>query len=94
MKEENCPRNTWKHLESPPENVEKYHYAGCGLDDIYLINGFTRVATNYGDGVTVNDVDGLHKAIGRNLAINKKELSGKELRFLRKEIDLTQAELG
>ena len=85
---------SWKCLEHPPENAEKYHYTGCGLDNIYLVNGFTHQPSNYGAGVTVNDVDGLHRAIGENLATNKKELSGKELRFLRKEMDLTQAELG
>jgi DNA-binding transcriptional regulator YiaG len=35
----------------------------------------------------------LHRAIGAFLVTEKKVLSGKELRFIRKEMDLTQAEL-
>jgi DNA-binding transcriptional regulator YiaG len=42
----------------------------------------------------VRDADELHRAIGLFLVRNKKVFCGKELRFLRKEMDLTQSELG
>lgn len=74
--------------------LEPLHYTMCGLDDIYLLNGFERKKTAHGDGVTVSAIDGLHKAIGFALITDRKTLTPKELRFLRKEMSLTQAELG
>lgn len=73
---------------------KSYHYKQCGLDDVYLLNGFKEKKTPYGNGVTITDVDGLHRAIGYLLVRERKALSAKELRFLRKEMGLTQAELG
>ena len=71
-----------------------YHYTLCGLDDVYLVNGYERKSTPYGDGVVVQNMDELHRAIGEHLVCSKKTLTGKELRFLRHEMDLTQAHLG
>lgn len=76
------------------EDRAPYHYTECGLDDVYLLSGYEIEQTPYGDGVSIKDVDALHKAIGYFLATKKKVLSGSELRFLRKEMDLTQVELG
>src|SRR5262249_5524514 len=39
------------------------------------------------------DVEGLHKVIGTILAREKKNLTGREFRFLRHEINLTQQNL-
>ncbi len=72
---------------------EPYPYTVCGLDNIFLLNGYQ---VGYHDGeesVSVIDVDGLHRAIGRHLVLHRKGLSPKEVRFLRKTMDLTQAEL-
>lgn len=70
-----------------------YHYKLSGLDNVYLANGFKLRKSEYGDTVSINDIDGLHKAIA-NILISKKEpLEGKEIRFLRKLIDLSQAGL-
>ncbi|WP_166934189.1 helix-turn-helix domain-containing protein [Rhizomicrobium electricum] len=74
--------------------AEPLHYTTCGLDDVYLLSGFTRKSTPYGDGVTISNIDGLHRAIGLSLIVDRKALSPKELRFLRKELDMTQADLG
>jgi len=74
-----------------PENF--YHYAECGLDYIYLQNGYTYHNTSYGTGTSIHDVDGLHEAIGLLLANQKGQLSGKEIRFLRHELDLPQRTL-
>lgn len=73
--------------------TEPFHYAMCGLDDVYLMNGFTRKQTAHGEGVTVSDINGLHRAIGLTLIKDRKVLTPKELRFLRREMDYTQAEL-
>jgi DNA-binding transcriptional regulator YiaG len=74
-------------------DCEPLHYTACGLDDVYLLSGYELHQTPYGNGVSVTDVDGLHRAIGLHLARDKKVLNGKEIRFLRKQMDLTQAEL-
>lgn len=72
-----------------------YHYTECGLDDVYLLGGYAMVHdSDYGELVSVQDALGLHRAIGLHLVEDRKALSGKEVRFLRKEMDLTQAELG
>ena len=77
--------------ESPKD---PYHYTECGLDDVYLLSGYDKDVSEYGETVSVRHADELHKEIGKFLVENKKILNGKELRFLRKEMDLTQAELG
>src|SRR6185369_6952525 len=41
----------------------------------------------------IQDLGGLHRAIGRSIA-QRAKLTGAELRFLRKEMDLSQRELG
>ena len=74
--------------EQPP-----FRYTMCGLDDVYLVSGYKRVGTDYGDGVVIDDMDGLHRAIGLHLTQAKKALNPKEVRFLRHEMDLTQAQL-
>ncbi|MDX2142232.1 MAG: helix-turn-helix domain-containing protein [Rhodospirillaceae bacterium] len=70
-----------------------YHYRMSGLEGIYLADGFDIVDTHRGQGVVFHDVEGLHRAIGRHLMKSRKRLSGPELRFLRKDLDQTQAAL-
>lgn len=67
-----------------------FHYTMCGLDNIYLTNGYKIEETEYGQGVVIQDIDGLHKAICRTLINKENRLTGKEFRFLRKEIHLSQ----
>lgn len=70
-----------------------YHYTSCGLRNIWLNNGYESKETSYGEGVAIHDVEGLHRAIGLNLILNKPQLSGTEVRFLRKELDMPQSQL-
>jgi len=70
-----------------------YHYQECGLDNVYLANGYREVETPDGPAVSIEDVYGLHKAIARGLVNNKPILSGAEVRFIRKFLELTQARL-
>lgn len=76
-----------------PEASQPLHYKQCGLDDVYLMNGYTIHETPYGNGVRVEDVDGLHHAIARNIIRRKGLLSAKEIKFLRKLMGFTQADL-
>lgn len=67
-----------------------FHYTGCGLRNIYLRNGYEIKDTPYGKTVAIHNLEGLHRAIGLNIVRNKPKLSGGEIRFLRKELDLSQ----
>ncbi|MDE0045408.1 MAG: helix-turn-helix domain-containing protein [bacterium] len=72
---------------------EKYHYVECGLDYIYLANGFRRFDSRRGPSIAIRDVDALHQAIGQHICDQKKDLSGQEIRFLRRELLMSQASL-
>lgn len=70
-----------------------YHYTECGLPNVWLVDGFKRHDTPYGEAVEVEDVAGLHRAIGLWLITRKPHLTGSEFRFLRKELDMSQSAL-
>lgn len=72
---------------------EPHSYRVCGLDGIFLLNGFD---IDYHDGerhVFIKEIDGLHAAIGKHLVMHRKALAPEEIRFLRRTMGLTQAEL-
>ncbi len=71
-----------------------HHYTESGLDNVYLVNGYEVHQTPYGEGVSIHNMDGLHRLIGRWLVELPKPLTGAELRFLRTEMDLSQKHLG
>jgi DNA-binding transcriptional regulator YiaG len=73
---------------------EPLHYRECGLDNIFLLNGFHHEVVDGEEYVTVEDMDGLWKAIGLHLVARRKTFSPQEIRFLRNQMDMTQAELG
>jgi DNA-binding transcriptional regulator YiaG len=77
-----------------PESTKPLHYKACGLDGVYLLNGFTRETVDGEEYVTIQDIDGLWKVIGLHLVTTRKTLSPKDIRFLRQQMELTQAELG
>lgn len=74
--------------------AEPYEYKECGLQGIFLHNGFEAIERDGEQYVAVFDTDALHHAIGLSIVQNRKELSPEEVRFLRKSMDLTQSELG
>lgn len=71
-----------------------FHYVECGLDDVFLVNGYEPRRTPYGEGISIKHQDALHDAIGLHLASERKVLSGKEIRYLRAHMQMTQADLG
>jgi putative transcriptional regulator len=73
--------------------TEAYHYTESGLDNVYLASGYEFVDGPGGRYVKITDIDGLHAAIGRTLVTEKKNLSGREIRFLRQEMLMSQATL-
>jgi DNA-binding transcriptional regulator YiaG len=72
---------------------EPLHYTACGLDDVYLVNGFTRETIDGEQYTTIEDMDNLWKAICLHLVTKRKALAPKEIRYLRGQMDMTQAEL-
>jgi transcriptional regulator with XRE-family HTH domain len=71
-----------------------YHYTQCGLDNIYLKNGYKEENTGYGTGVSIYDIEDLHKVIARGIVNKEDRLTAKEFRFLRIEMDYSQVTLG
>lgn len=71
-----------------------YHYTDCGLLNVYLRNGYTIKETKYGEAVAIHNLENLHQVLGMELVNNTPYLSGKEMKFLRKELDLSQKRLG
>jgi DNA-binding transcriptional regulator YiaG len=74
--------------------AKPFHYTQCGLDDVWLLNGFTLSDTAYGPAFSIKDMDVLHKAIGLALVRGRKTFGGKDVRFLRRQMQLTQNQLG
>lgn len=70
-----------------------YHYTDCGLRNVWLANGVRRHRTPYGPGISIESLPALHRAIGLWLVRKPKSLTGAEVRFLRKELDLSQKAL-
>jgi transcriptional regulator with XRE-family HTH domain len=74
--------------------AEPYHYLASGLDNIFLLNGVTEENTDYGPMVHIENINGLHHAIGLHIVEKTGLMTGAEFRFLRKQLHLSQAELG
>jgi DNA-binding transcriptional regulator YiaG len=73
--------------------MEAYHYRESGLDNV-LVYGMMPCVDDDGDKVvTIPNIAGLHRAIAKQIVTHEAGISGKELRFLRTEIGMTQAEL-
>jgi putative transcriptional regulator len=70
---------------------EPLHYTASGLPDVWLLNGFHREETSHGPAIRIEDADGLHRTLARTLVTAKKSLAPAELRFLRKLLTLSQA---
>lgn len=71
-----------------------YHYTQCGLENVWLANGYKVKSTPYGKGVSVEDADGLHRVVALDLTKKKGRITGKELKYLRVAMGLSQEGLG
>ena len=70
-----------------------YHYTECGLDIVYIER--TEVVRDHADEETleIDAIGLLHKVIAEGIVTLPSKMSGKELRFLRTEMGLTQEKL-
>lgn len=71
-----------------------YHYSECGLPNVYLKNGFTLGEIDGEEYLSIEDVDGLHRAIALQLAEKKQSLTGREFRFFRQLFNHSRRVLG
>jgi len=71
-----------------------YQYKGCGLPNVFLVNGYKESMTAYGASVAINDVEGLHGAIADQLVMKPIALTPDEFRFLRTFLEISQKKLG
>jgi DNA-binding transcriptional regulator YiaG len=78
-----------RHLPTP------YHFKGSGLPNVYLRNGVTVEADpEHGQLATIDHLPDLFMAIAFALVSKPDPLTGPEMRFLRKRMDMTQTALG
>lgn len=70
-----------------------YHYVECGLDNIWLRNGYLEESTPYGPTVAFKDIPGLHESISLAVVEQAGKLSGAEIRFLRRQMEMSQVSL-
>ncbi|MEA1649213.1 hypothetical protein UAJ10_09300 [Nitrospirillum sp. BR 11164] len=68
-----------------------FHYTQCGLDYVYLRNGYTIHDTEYGKGFSIEKMDELHEVIARAIILSPDRLRGQEVRFLRSMLHLSQS---
>jgi DNA-binding transcriptional regulator YiaG len=76
------------------EGDSMLHYTACGLDYVWLANGFEHRDTPHGRLTRIHNLDGLHNAIAKWIVTNPARLRGREVRFLRSMLGLSQEGLG
>lgn len=73
---------------------DSIRYRGCGLDNVYLVNGFRYMSLASGQEVLhIEDIPGLHRAIAEAIVDSPIDLDAKTFKFLRKEQDMSQRQL-
>ena len=73
--------------------MNAYRYTESGLDNV-IIEGAHVLVDDVGEPcVTITNVNGLHRAIAQGIVLRHSAMIGRELRFLRTEMEMTQAEL-
>jgi putative transcriptional regulator len=71
-----------------------YHYTESGLSNIYLSNGYNVEMIDGEEYTSVDDMNGLHKAIAKGIVESKGSLTNAEFKFLRVELNISQKALG
>lgn len=74
--------------------MKKIRYTSCGLNNIYLLNGYTEIEYGGEKAFSIHNLDGLHRVIGEELCDLRRGLKGDEFRFLRIELDMSQKAIG
>jgi DNA-binding transcriptional regulator YiaG len=86
--------NPWLAVRPQTERKMEYRYTECGLDNV-VIEGMDVMVDHAGDETSaIPNINGLHRVIAQAIITHEHGISGKELRFLRTEMGLTQDEMG
>lgn len=76
------------------ERPNGYHFLECGLDYVYLLNGYEITQdADFGESVTIYNADKLHREIARTVLLYREKLGGQEIKFFRSLLRLTQEQL-
>ena len=73
--------------------MKRYHYTECGLDNVVIVGANFLTADDGEEVIVIPAAGKLHKAIAEGILKRDSAMSGKELRFLRTEMGMTQAQL-
>lgn len=85
---------TTQNIQIQSEYLSKdghFHFRTCGLDNVYLKDGFN--ISEDGFSYSISNIKELHHCIAMYLVNQTSTLAPKELKFLRKELRMTQSEL-
>lgn len=73
------------------KSKDKLHYTACGLDYVYLFDGFDLYEDEDGDiSYAIHNAEKLHEAIAYGVITEVPHLRGMELRFLRSFLKVSQ----
>ena len=74
--------------------MSMYHYTECGLSNVFLKNGFIVGKFEDEEYTSIDDMNGLHKAIAQVVVDRNSPLTHEEFKFLRIELNVSQKVLG
>lgn len=84
-----------KYLFQIGVNMSKsYHYTECGLPNVHLKNGYTLEIIDGEEYLSIDDMNGLHNAIGSQVVDKNQGLTGDEFKFLRLQFNQSRRVLG
>jgi DNA-binding transcriptional regulator YiaG len=76
----------WHRRDARHERLHATPYRACG-------SGVSEEETDYGPMMQIENINGLHHAIGLHIVEKEEPMNGSEFRFLRKQMRLTQSQL-
>ncbi|WP_305843184.1 helix-turn-helix domain-containing protein [Photobacterium leiognathi] len=71
-----------------------HHYTESGLDNIYLVNGYEVTEEDGEEYISYTNFDGIQQAIAVAICNQKSWMTPQQLKFIRKEFNLSQSALG
>lgn len=83
----------FQHTTHQPDASRPYEYRECGLDNIWLLGGVRFEEIDGDELLFIEDQEDLHRAIALSIIMRGDRISGRELWFLRQELNLTQEHL-
>ena len=73
--------------------MTNYRYTDSGVDNVTIVGVDFAMDDAGEECIIIRNINGLHKAIAHGIVARRNSMNGKELRFLRTELGMTQAEL-